>query len=80
MDNDKYAICKFQSRMIFPKCRSIELLAIQRSFLWGNESVWLVRRSMLSGLEGREGDHLTGRNLEYVAGVKGLEQPQRFLV
>lgn len=35
---------------------------------------------MLSGLERREGDHLTGRNLDYVARVKGLEQPQCFLV
>ena len=33
---------------------------------------------MLSGLEGREGDRLTGRNLEYV--VKGLEWPQCFTV
>lgn len=38
------------------------------------------RDMMLSGLEGREGDHLTGRNLENVARVKGLEQPQCFLV
>lgn len=35
---------------------------------------------MLSGLEGREGDHLIWRNLEYVARVKGLEQSQYFLV
>lgn len=35
---------------------------------------------MLSGLEGREGEQLTGRNVEYVTRVKGLEPPQCFLV
>lgn len=35
---------------------------------------------MLSGLGGREGEHLTGRNLEYVTRVKDSEQPQCFLM
>lgn len=51
----KYASCKFQSRMILSMCRSIELLGIQRSFWWGNASVWLVRRcnAFRPGEEGR---------------------------
>lgn len=35
---------------------------------------------MLSGLEGREGEQLTRRNVEYVTRVKGLEPLQCFLV
>lgn len=35
---------------------------------------------MLSDLEGRKGEQLNGRNVEYVTRVKGLEPLQCFLV